>query len=152
MRAVPRLSIIFNAPAFALQLRKNHGKPSVRASERCSGYQCPDPIVWSTWPSSSDDLDRPAEPADLGLRVGRRAQPSVSVSNCLSSVYSVTIPLHASGMLVDHHQEVAIYIYDNWYVLYVLTESQLKRTTRTNCHIYTLLPPDDGLLTSPKHV
>jgi hypothetical protein len=31
---------------------------------------------------------------------------------------------------------------------------QLRRTTRTNCHIpvYTLLPPDDGLLASPKHV
>jgi hypothetical protein len=26
------------------------------------------------------------------------------------------------------------------------------RTTRTNCHIYTLLPPDDGLLASPKHI
>jgi hypothetical protein len=27
-----------------------------------------------------------------------------------------------------------------------------KTTTRTNCHIYTLLPPDDGILASPKHV
>jgi hypothetical protein len=33
-----------------------------------------------------------------------------------------------------------------------LADSQLKRTTRTNCGIYTLLPPDDGLLASPKHV
>jgi hypothetical protein len=31
-------------------------------------------------------------------------------------------------------------------------DSQIRRTTRTNCHIYTLLPPDDGLLASPKHV
>jgi hypothetical protein len=31
-------------------------------------------------------------------------------------------------------------------------DSQLRRTTRTNCHIYTLLPPDDGLLASRKHV
>jgi hypothetical protein len=30
--------------------------------------------------------------------------------------------------------------------------SQLKCTTRTNCHIYTLLPPDDWQLASPKHV
>jgi hypothetical protein len=30
-------------------------------------------------------------------------------------------------------------------------DSQLRRTTRTNCHIYTLLPPDDGQLASPKH-
>jgi predicted phage tail protein len=27
-----------------------------------------------------------------------------------------------------------------------------KRTTRTNCHTYTMLPPDDGQLASPKHV
>jgi hypothetical protein len=60
----------------------------------------------------------------------------------LSSVYSVTIPLHVSGLLVAHHQEVAMYTCD----------SQLKRTTHTNCNIYTLLPPDDGLLASPKHV
>jgi hypothetical protein len=30
--------------------------------------------------------------------------------------------------------------------LVLSTDSQLRRTTRTNCHIYTLLPPDDGLL------
>jgi hypothetical protein len=29
---------------------------------------------------------------------------------------------------------------------------QLKRTTTKTCHIYTLLPPDNGLLASPKHV
>jgi hypothetical protein len=58
-----------------------------------------------------------------------------------------------------------MYICDSWYVLYVLVDcqlaiptstkpadSQLKRTTRTNSHIYTLLPPDDGLLARPKHV
>jgi hypothetical protein len=28
----------------------------------------------------------------------------------------------------------------------------LFSTTRTNCHTYTLLPPDDGLLASPNHV
>jgi hypothetical protein len=33
----------------------------------------------------------------------------------LSSVYSVTIPLHVSGLLVAHHQEVAMYICDNWF-------------------------------------
>jgi hypothetical protein len=31
-------------------------------------------------------------------------------------------------------------------------DSQLRRTTRTNSHIYTLLSPDDGLLASPKDV
>jgi hypothetical protein len=31
-------------------------------------------------------------------------------------------------------------------------DSQLKRTTRSICCIYTLLPPDDGQLASPKYV
>jgi hypothetical protein len=33
-----------------------------------------------------------------------------------------------------------------------LADSRLKRTTRTICCIYTLLPADDGQLVSPKHV
>jgi hypothetical protein len=42
-------------------------------------------------------------------------------------------------------------------VLYVLVKCHLawlefQRTTRTSCFIYTLLPPDDGQLASPKHV
>jgi hypothetical protein len=40
----------------------------------------------------------------------------------LSSVYSVTIPLHVSDLLVTHHQEVRIHISENWYVLYVLVD------------------------------
>jgi hypothetical protein len=74
--------------------------------------------------------------------------------HCLSSVYSVTIPLNVSSLLVDPHQEVTMYEYicDDWYVLYVLVGSRLRRTARTNWHIYTLLPPDEGLLASPKHV
>jgi hypothetical protein len=40
----------------------------------------------------------------------------------LSSVYCVTIPVHVSGLLVAHHQEVVMYICDNWYVLYVLVD------------------------------
>jgi hypothetical protein len=43
----------------------------------------------------------------------------------LSSVYSVTIPLHVSGLLVAHYQEVTMYICDNCYVLYVLVYCQL---------------------------
>jgi hypothetical protein len=54
-----------------------------------------------------------------------------------------------------------MYVSNNWYV-YVAVEclrawmesrpadSRLRRTTRTNRHIYTLLPPDDGLLAIPK--
>jgi hypothetical protein len=53
-----------------------------------------------------------------------------------------------------------MHICDNWYVLYVLVDcrratlaiSRLTRTARTNCHIYALLPPDDWLQASPKHV
>jgi hypothetical protein len=77
----------------------------------------------------------------------------------LSSVYSIVVPLHVSGLLVAHHQEVTVYICDSWYVLYVLVDtstrpadSQLKRTICTIRCIYTLLTPDDGLLASPKHV
>jgi hypothetical protein len=36
----------------------------------------------------------------------------------LSSVYSVTIPLHVLGLLVAHQQEVAVYICNKWHVLY----------------------------------
>jgi hypothetical protein len=39
----------------------------------------------------------------------------------LSSVYSVTTLLHVSGLLVAHHQEVAMYICVNWY-MYVLID------------------------------
>jgi hypothetical protein len=42
----------------------------------------------------------------------------------LSSVYSVTIPLHVSDLLVAHHQEVTMCMCDNWYVLYVLVDSR----------------------------
>jgi hypothetical protein len=74
--------------------------------------------------------------------------------------FSVTIPLHVSGLLVAHHQEVTMYICDKQYVnvgepASIPTRpdvSPLRCTARTNCHIYeyTLLPPDDGLLASPK--
>jgi hypothetical protein len=43
----------------------------------------------------------------------------------LSSVYSVTIPLHVLGLQVAHHQEVTKYICNKWYVLYVLVVCQL---------------------------
>jgi hypothetical protein len=48
-----------------------------------------------------------------------------SLMHYLSSVYSVTIPLRVLGLLVAHHQEVAMYICDNWYVLYILVDCQL---------------------------
>jgi hypothetical protein len=45
-----------------------------------------------------------------------------NLMHCLSSVYSVTIPLHVSGLLVANHQEVTMYICDSWYVLYGLVD------------------------------
>jgi hypothetical protein len=45
-----------------------------------------------------------------------------NLTHCLSSVYSVTTPLHVLGLLVAHHQEVTVYICDSWYVLYVLVD------------------------------
>jgi hypothetical protein len=72
--------------------------------------------------------------------------------HCLSSVYSVTIPVHVLGLLVAHCQEVRVYICDSWYVLYVLVDCRCACPTYTNCCMYTLLRPDDGLLASLKHV
>jgi hypothetical protein len=59
--------------------------------------------------------------------------PCISIYACnetnllhyLSSVYSVTIPLHVSGLLVAHHQEVAMYLCKKLYVLYDLVDCQL---------------------------
>jgi hypothetical protein len=33
-----------------------------------------------------------------------------------------------------------------------LADSRLRRITPTICHVYTLLPPDNGLLANPKRV
>jgi hypothetical protein len=94
--------------------------------------------------------------------------PCISIYACnetnlmhyLSSVYSVTIPVHVSGLLVAHHQEVTMYICDNWYVLYVLADcrrawKEWNSSPFNPGHsnpFHTLLPPGNGLLTSPKHV
>jgi hypothetical protein len=53
-----------------------------------------------------------------------------------------------------------MYICEYWYVLYLFVLVNCQRTRRQwtkmynvySCHIYTLLPPDDGLQTGPKHV
>jgi hypothetical protein len=70
--------------------------------------------------------------------------------NTLSSVYSIAIHLRVSGLPLAPHQEVTMYVCDNWHVLYVL--SRIRRTTNTICRIYKLLPPDDGLQANPKHI
>jgi hypothetical protein len=59
--------------------------------------------------------------------------PCISIYACneaqlmhyLSSFYWVTVILHVSGLLVAHHQEVAMYLSDDWYVLYVLVDCLL---------------------------
>jgi hypothetical protein len=48
------------------------------------------------------------------------ARNETNLMHYLSSVYSVTIPLHVLGLLVAHDQEVTMYICDKLYVLYVL--------------------------------
>jgi hypothetical protein len=83
----------------------------------------------------------------------------INLMHYSSPVYSVTIPLHRSGLLVAHHQEVTVYrIYATigtccafCFELTRPADSQLKRT-RSICCIYILLPPDDGKLGSPKYV
>jgi hypothetical protein len=58
----------------------------------------------------------------------------------LSSIYTVTIPLHVSGLLVAHHQEVTTYICNKWYVLYVLVDCHLTwYNTYHLLHIHTYL-------------
>jgi hypothetical protein len=80
----------------------------------------------------------------------------------LSSVYSVTTPLHVLGLLAAHHQEVTMCICNKLYVWYVLldcrwvvptrpADCQLRCTTCTDCCMYTLLLPDGGQTASPKH-
>jgi hypothetical protein len=58
----------------------------------------------------------------------------INLMHYLSSVYSVTIPLHVSGLLVALHHEVTKYICNNWYVLYVLVYCQLTWLERNWFH------------------
>jgi hypothetical protein len=74
-------------------------------------------------------------------RVAPCACNKTNLMHYLNSVYSVTIPLHVSGLLVAHHQEAKMYICNNWYMLHVFvdcrrasipsrpTDSRLRRTT-----------------------
>jgi hypothetical protein len=43
----------------------------------------------------------------------------------LSLVYSVTIPVHVSSLLVAHHQGIEMFICNKKYVLHVLVDCQL---------------------------
>jgi hypothetical protein len=59
-----------------------------------------------------------------------------NLMHCLSSVYSVTIPLHVLGLLVAHHQQVTMNICDNRYVLYVLVDCQ-QTWIQVSLHTYS---------------
>jgi hypothetical protein len=59
------------------------------------------------------------------INVELKVSDETNLMHYLSSVYSVAIPLHITGLLVAHHQEVTMYICDNWYVLYILVDCQL---------------------------
>ena len=50
-----------------------------------------------------------------------------NLMHCLSSVYLVNQPLHVSGISVAHHQQVTLYIYNNWYMLCFLIDCLLTR-------------------------
>jgi hypothetical protein len=52
------------------------------------------------------------------LCISKCACNETKLMHYLSSVYWVTLPPHVSGWLVAHHQEVAMYIRDNCYMLY----------------------------------
>jgi hypothetical protein len=81
----------------------------------------------STHPTTQHQVRKPSI-----LRYFMFCWPCISIYACnetnliyyWSSVYSVTIPLHVSGLLAAHHQEVAMYICNNWYVLYVSVDGR----------------------------
>jgi hypothetical protein len=57
-----------------------------------------------------------------------------NLMHCLSSVYSVTTPLHVSGLLVAHHQEVTMYICVWQLVRVVLLRGLFNITRLYTCH------------------
>jgi hypothetical protein len=73
-----------------------------------------------------------------------KARNKTKLMHYLATVYWVTIRWHGSGCLVAHHLEVTMYS--------TYATVGTWRTKRTNCRICTLLPPDDGLTASPKHI
>jgi hypothetical protein len=74
----------------------------------------------------------------------------------VSSVYSVAIPLHVSGLLIAHHQKVTMYIRNQCFSRLSVGQASWKSTKTYNTyhllHVYTLLPLDDGQPANPKHL
>jgi len=82
----PCLDFASNTMAFALQLRKNHGKPSLRVTELPSAVQRRTRFVLLTWPSRAMASTSLLSPANPSFQVRRRGQPSVSLSICRVAV------------------------------------------------------------------
>jgi hypothetical protein len=68
--------------------------------------------------------------------------PCISIYACnstnsihyVSSVYSVTILLHVSSLLVAHHQEETMYLCNEWKVLYYLVLCKLASQLRVKTY------------------
>ena len=95
--------------------------------------------------------------------VDRASRYNRAKKNQLDAQFILSIfrqPLHVSGVSMAHHQVVTHYVYNNWYLLFLLddcllswldcsnptrtTDSHLTRIIRTNFCIHTVVPPDDG--------
>jgi hypothetical protein len=70
-------------------------------------------LTWFSWPC-----------------ISKYACNGTNLMQNLPSFYSITIPLHVSGLLFAHHQEVTMYPIPTR-----PADSQLKRTTRIVCCI-----------------
>jgi hypothetical protein len=64
----------------------------------------------------------PSESFKTDLNCNYHVCNETKLTHYLSSVYSVTTPLHVSGLLVANHQKVAMYICDNLYMLHILVD------------------------------
>jgi hypothetical protein len=82
--------------AFALQLRKNHGKPSARVAERRSVDQRRTRFVQSTWPSRAMAWTGLLASAALGIRIGRWGQPTLGQRKYLPSFHTRGFPTSAN--------------------------------------------------------
>jgi hypothetical protein len=71
--------------------------------------------------------------------ISKCACNETNLMHYLSSVDWVTTTLHVSGLLVAHYQEVAMYICDNWYVLYVVVDCRRAADRLISLHIYSKL-------------
>jgi hypothetical protein len=67
------------------------------------------------WIDTGVQRARQLRPRCIGAVKGTKSNCNQSINQ--SSVYSITIPLHVSGLQVAHHQEVTIYTCNKWYML-----------------------------------